>query len=52
MRKVSELVGVQAKIATGIQQPIVQSPVIPPAIATVITAEDIQAIGATDLDGP
>lgn len=41
-----ELVGVQAKIATGIKQPIDQSP----AIATVITAEDIQAMGATDID--
>lgn len=33
-------------IATGSQQPIAQAP----AVATVITSEDIKAIGATDLD--
>lgn len=33
-------------IATGSQQPIVRAP----AAATVITAQDIQAMGATDLD--
>ncbi len=33
-------------IATGSQQPIARAP----AVATVITAQDIQAMGATDLD--
>ena len=33
-------------IATGSQQPIAKAP----AVATVITAKDIRAIGATDLD--
>lgn len=33
-------------IATGYRQPIAEAP----AVATVITAEDIKAIGATDLD--
>jgi len=41
-----ELVGVQAKIATGMKQPTDKSP----AIATVITAEEIESMGATDLD--
>ncbi len=40
------LLDIQIETATGIRQPLVRAP----TVATVITAEDITAIGATDLD--
>ncbi len=41
-----EIVESEAKVATGIVQPLEEAP----AIATVITAEEIEAMGATDID--